>query len=49
MDRRIAAILAADMVGFSRLVELDEANVIARQKQHMDESAPRRREGGAMS
>ena len=37
MDRRIAVILAADMVGFSRLVELDEDNVIARQKRHMDE------------
>lgn len=34
MERRIAAILAADMVGFSRLVELDEAGTIERQKRH---------------
>ncbi len=34
MERRIAAILAADMVGFSRLVELDEAGTLERQKQH---------------
>lgn len=34
MERRIAAILAADMVGFSRLVELDEAGTLARQKRH---------------
>lgn len=34
MERRIAAILAADMVGFSRLVELDEAGTLERQKRH---------------
>ncbi|MCA0871868.1 hypothetical protein LCL97_13600 [Seohaeicola saemankumensis] len=34
MERRIAAILAADMVGYSRLVELDEAGTLARQKRH---------------
>ncbi|SDE34648.1 adenylate/guanylate cyclase domain-containing protein [Ruegeria marina] len=34
MERRIAAILAADMVGFSRLIELDEAGTLARQKRH---------------
>lgn len=30
MERRLAAILAADMVGFSRLVEIDEADTIER-------------------
>lgn len=34
MERRIAAILAADMTGFSRLIELDESGTLARQKQH---------------
>jgi adenylate cyclase len=32
LERRIAAILAADMVGFSRLTELDEAGTLQRQK-----------------
>ncbi|NDW43643.1 adenylate/guanylate cyclase domain-containing protein [Ruegeria sp. PrR005] len=32
MERRIAAILAADMVGFSRLVEADEIGTLERQK-----------------
>ena len=31
-SRRLAAILAADMVGYSRLMELDEAGTLARQK-----------------
>ena len=31
-SRRLAAIVAADMVGYSRLVEVDEAGTIARQK-----------------
>lgn len=35
--RRLAAIFAADMVGYSRLMELDEESVIARQKAHRDE------------
>ncbi len=29
MERRLAAILAADMVGYSRLLELDEAGTLA--------------------
>lgn len=29
MNRRLAAILAADVVGYSRLVELDEAGTLA--------------------
>jgi class 3 adenylate cyclase len=32
--RRLAAILAIDMVGFSRLMEADEAGTIARQRAH---------------
>ncbi|QIG52625.1 adenylate/guanylate cyclase domain-containing protein [Nordella sp. HKS 07] len=34
MHRRLMAILAADMVGYSRLVELDEAGTLARLKTH---------------
>ncbi len=33
-ERRLAAILAADMVGYSRLMEADEGGTIARQKTH---------------
>jgi adenylate cyclase len=34
MERRLAAILAADMVGYSRLMAADEAGTISRQKTH---------------
>lgn len=34
MERRIVAILAADMVGYSSLIELDELGTIERQKLH---------------
>ncbi|HTN96769.1 MAG TPA: adenylate/guanylate cyclase domain-containing protein, partial [Nordella sp.] len=34
MQRRLMAILAADMVGYSRLMELDEAGTLARLKTH---------------
>src|ERR671919_2366813 len=34
VERRLAAILAADMVGFSRLMEVDEAGTLARLKTH---------------
>ncbi|WP_170604956.1 rhodanese-like domain-containing protein [Ruegeria arenilitoris] len=34
MERRIAAILAADMVGYSRLMEADETGTLERQKRH---------------
>jgi len=34
VERRLAAILAADMVGYSRLMEADETGTIARQKAH---------------
>jgi adenylate cyclase len=37
VDRKLAAILAADMVGYSRLVEADEAGTIARQKAYREE------------
>ena len=37
MDRRLAAILAMDMVGFSRLMEADEEGTLARQKAHLSE------------
>ena len=32
MERRLAAIFAADMVGYSRLMEADEDGVLSRQK-----------------
>jgi adenylate cyclase len=35
--RRLAAILALDMVGFSRHMEIDEAGTLARQKSHRQE------------
>ncbi len=34
--RRLAAIMAADMVGFSRLMHQDETGTLARQKQYLD-------------
>ena len=34
MERRLSAILAADMVGFSRLMETDEVGTLQRQKIH---------------
>jgi len=37
MERRLAAIFALDMVGFSRLMEDDEAGTLARQKAHRNE------------
>ena len=37
MKRRLAAILAADMVGYSRLMGADEEGTIARQKTHRRE------------
>ena len=36
MERRLAAILAADMVGYSRLMAADESGTIERQKAHRD-------------
>ena len=37
VQRRLAAILAADMVGYSRLMEADEEGTIKRQKTHRSE------------
>ena len=37
VDRRLAAILAADVVGYSRLMERDEAGTLARLKAHRKE------------
>ena len=37
VERRLAAIFAADMVGYSRLMEADEEGTIARQKSHRNE------------
>ena len=37
MERRLAAIVAADMVGYSRLMETDETGTLARQKRHQAE------------
>lgn len=37
MERRLSAILAADMVGYSRLMEADEIGTIERQKAHRRE------------
>lgn len=37
MERRLAAILSADMAGYSRLMERDEDGVIRRQKAHRRE------------
>ena len=37
MERRLAAILLTDMVGYSRLMALDEEGTIARQKAHREE------------
>ena len=34
MERRLAAILVADMAGYSRLMEQDEEGVLERQKRH---------------
>ena len=36
-DRRLAAVLAADMVGYSRLMELDERGTLARLRTHRAE------------
>ncbi|MCZ6588826.1 MAG: tetratricopeptide repeat protein [Alphaproteobacteria bacterium] len=36
MERRLAAILAIDMVGYSRLMETDESGTITRQKVHRE-------------
>ena len=37
MERRLAAILATDMVGYSKLMEADQSGIITRQKAHRRE------------
>jgi len=37
IERRLTAILAADMVGYTRLMETDEEDVITRQSKHRKE------------
>ena len=37
VERRLAAILAADVVGYSRMMEVDEADTLARLKAHLGE------------
>ena len=37
MERRLAAILVADMAGYSRLMEQDEVGLLERQKRHRRE------------
>ena len=39
-QRRLAAMLAADMVGYSRFMEADESGTIARRKTHGAERTP---------
>lgn len=34
MEQRLAAVLAADMAGYSRLMEADEAGTVARLRTH---------------
>jgi adenylate cyclase len=37
MDRRLAAIMATDVVGYSRLMDADEEGILVRLKAHRDE------------
>ena len=37
MERKLLAVVAADMVGFSRLVENDETSILSRQKEYFNE------------
>ena len=37
IERRLSAIMSADMVGYSRLMEADETGTIARQRSHRSE------------
>ena len=39
-ERRLSAILAADVAGYTRLVEADEAATLAAFKGHLDVAAP---------
>ena len=35
LDRKLLALVAADMVGFSRLIESNEIEILQSQKQHL--------------
>ena len=37
MERKLLAVVVADIVGFSRLVENDETSILSRQKQYFNE------------
>ena len=37
MKRKLLAVVAADMVGFSRLIENDEIIILSRQKNHFND------------
>ncbi len=37
MERRLAAILAADVVGYSRFMEADEEGTLKALKEHLDQ------------
>ena len=37
MKRKLLAVVAADMAGFSRLIENDEITILSRQKSHFNE------------
>ncbi len=41
MERRLAAVLVADVVGYSRLMEADEAGTLQALKARRDTVAPR--------
>jgi adenylate cyclase len=43
IDRRLAAMMAADVVGYSRLMERDEDRTLARLKEHRKEFLGNRR------
>ena len=36
LERKLLAVVAADMVGFSRLIEDDEINLLSRQKNQLN-------------
>ena len=36
LERKLLAVVAADMVGFSRLIEDDEINLLSRQKKQLN-------------
>lgn len=49
VKRRLAAILAADMVGYSRLMQIDEAGTVARQSACLKELVKFRTAGNGVT